>query len=172
MKIETWPLDKIRPYEGNPRVNSDEATEALAGSLTQFGWRQPIVVDDNGEILAGEGRWLAASWVHGEGLSIPDWPDTSKAPVFVAHDATEADKRAYRLLDNKLADLRPWDDDRLRIELDGLDGLDFDLSAFEIATDAFDPIIFQPAGIDDQGRLDRIKPVTCPNCGHEFENRS
>jgi DNA modification methylase len=115
MKIELRPLQDIRPYERNPRVN-DQAVEAVARSIQEFGFRQPIVVDGRGLIIAGHTRYKAAIKL---GLET--------VPVDVATDLTEAQIKAYRLADNKLGELATWDLDLLSEELAELEAADFDL---------------------------------------------
>jgi DNA modification methylase len=116
MKIEIRPLADIKPYENNPRLNED-AVDAVAASLREFGFRQPIVVDTDGVIVCGHTRWKAAQKL---GLA--------KVPVHVAKDLTPAQIKAYRIADNKSAELAEWNYDLLPIELDQLRGMDFDLS--------------------------------------------
>ncbi|KAA0215785.1 MAG: chromosome partitioning protein ParB [Leptolyngbya sp. PLA3] len=116
MKIEIRPLADITPYEKNPRIN-DGAVDAVAASLREFGFRQPIVVDEAGVIVCGHTRWKAAQKL---GLA--------KVPVHVAKDLTPAQIKAYRIADNRSAELAEWDYDLLPIELGELQGMDFDLS--------------------------------------------
>jgi len=115
MKIEQRNIDDIRPYPGNPRVN-DAAVEAVAASLKEFGWRQPVVIDRDGVIIVGHTRWKAARRL---GLK--------KVPVHVATDLTEAQIKAYRLADNQTASIADWDYELLPIELKDLQGMDYDL---------------------------------------------
>ncbi len=105
MKIEQWPLARIKPYENNPRLN-DDAVDAVAASLREFGFRQPIVVDSEGVIICGHTRWKAAKKL---GLE--------KVPVHVAKDLTPEQIEAYRIADNQTASLAEWDYDLLPIEL-------------------------------------------------------
>jgi len=114
--VELRKIDDIRPYERNPRVN-DQAVDAVAASLKEFGFRQPIVVDTNGVILAGHTRWKAARKL---GLA--------KVPVHVATDLTPEQIKAYRIADNQTATLAEWDFDLLPIELKDLQGVDYDLN--------------------------------------------
>src|SRR5687768_66497 len=108
MKIELWPLDRVRPYPGNPRVN-DGAVDAVAASLKEFGWRQPIVVDEQGVVVVGHTRLLAARKL---GLT--------EVPVHVAEGLSEAQVKAYRLADNATNEIAEWDYKLLPIELAGL----------------------------------------------------
>ena len=91
--VELRKIDDIRPYERNPRIN-DQAVDAVAASLAEFGFRQPIVVDADGVIIAGHTRWKAAKKL---GLA--------KVPVHVATDLTPEQVRAFRIADNKLHEL-------------------------------------------------------------------
>jgi DNA modification methylase len=116
MKVDLRPTDSIRPYDRNPRVNA-HAVDAVARSLREFSFRQPIVVDAEGVIVVGHTRWLAAKQL---GLE--------KVPVHVAHDLDPVKARAYRIADNATAAIAEWDADLLPIELEELEGLDFDLS--------------------------------------------
>ncbi len=108
MKIELWNLADVKPYPNNPRAN-DQAVEAVANSLREFGFRQPIVVDTDGVIVCGHTRWKAAKKL---GLA--------KVPVHVAKDLTAEQIRAYRIADNKTAELAEWNFDLLSIELSEL----------------------------------------------------
>ncbi len=113
--IEIRDIDSIRPYDRNPRLN-DQAVDAVAASLEQFGFRQPIVVDTDNVIVAGHTRWKAAKKL---GLT--------KVPVHVAKDLTAEQIRAYRIADNKTGELADWDLDILPIELSELKGAGVEL---------------------------------------------
>jgi DNA modification methylase len=114
MSVELRPLDAVRPYANNPRQN-DDAVDAVAESIRRFGFRQPIVIDADGVIVAGHTRFRAAQRL---GLAT--------VPVHVATDLTPDEVRAYRLADNKTAELASWDDAMLSIELDALRGAGID----------------------------------------------
>ena len=116
MKVELRDIQAIRPYEKNPRLN-DQAVEAVAKSLREFGFRQPIVVDADGVIVCGHTRWKAAQKL---GLK--------QVPVHVAKDLTPAQVRGLRIADNQTASLAEWNYDLLPVELKDLQGLNFDLS--------------------------------------------
>jgi len=115
MKVELWKIEDVKPYEKNPRIN-DDAVDAVAGSLREFGFRQPIVVDGNGVIIVGHTRWKAAKKL---GLE--------KVPVHVATDLSPEQIKAYRIADNKTNELAEWDFDLLPIELGELQACNYDL---------------------------------------------
>jgi DNA modification methylase len=115
MKIELRLLAEIKPYDKNPRLN-DEAVDAVATSIKEFGFRQPIVVDADGVIICGHTRWKAAQKL---GLE--------KVPVHVATDLTPEQIKAYRIADNQTASLAEWNYDLLPIELADLQASDYDL---------------------------------------------
>ncbi|HKQ48612.1 MAG TPA: DNA modification methylase [Phycisphaerae bacterium] len=122
MKIEQRPLDRIKPYENNPRLN-DSAVDAVAASIKQFGFRQPIVVDDDGLIVCGHTRYRAAQKL---GLV--------KVPVHIAKDLTPEQIRAYRIADNKTAELAEWNLELLAAEIGELKnaGIDWSLLGFNV----------------------------------------
>jgi DNA modification methylase len=113
--VELRTIEAIQPYPGNPRVN-DDAVDAVAASLREFGFRQPIVVDAEGIIIAGHTRWKAAKKL---GLA--------KVPVHVATDLTPEQVKAYRIADNKTGELAEWNFDLLPIELKDLQQAEYDL---------------------------------------------
>jgi len=123
MLVELRPITDIRPYENNPRLN-DDAVDAVAASLQEFGFRQPIVVDTEGVIIVGHTRYKAALKL---GLE--------KVPVHVARGLTPAQVKAYRIADNRTADLAVWDYELLPIELSELKGMEFDLSLLGFSED-------------------------------------
>ncbi len=114
MNITLRPPGQLKPYENNPR-NNDGAVDAVANSIREFGFRQPIVVDKDDVIVVGHTRWKAAMKL---GLA--------EVPVHVAGDLTPEQARAYRLADNRTAELAEWDKDALRIEIGELQALDID----------------------------------------------
>jgi hypothetical protein len=115
MRIELRKLSEIKPYASNPRHN-DDAVEAVAASIREFGFRQPIVVDAESIIVVGHTRYKAALKL---GLE--------KVPVHVATDLTPEQIKAYRIADNKTAELSDWNYDLLPIELAELKGMNYDL---------------------------------------------
>lgn len=116
MQVHEMEIDKVVPYDQNPRDNSS-AVEKVADSIREFGWQQPIVIDEDKVILAGHTRHLAALSM---GLDV--------VPVLVANGLTEAQKKAYRIVDNKTSELAQWDKELLKSEFLSLQELDFDLN--------------------------------------------
>ena len=123
MDVVELPLERLIPYARNPRKN-ESAVATVAASLKEFGWRQPIVVDEEMVILAGHTRLEAARQL---GLST--------APVHVARGLTPAQARAYRLMDNRASENAEWDEALLGLELGDLqgDGFDLGLTGFDDA---------------------------------------
>lgn len=109
MRIETWPIDRPKPYPNNPRIN-DDAVKGVADSIQAFGWQQPIVVDSDGVVIVGHTRLKAAKLL---GLK--------EVPVTVASDLTPDEVAAYRLADNRTAEKAAWDMDALKLELKGIE---------------------------------------------------
>lgn len=116
MKIEMKSVTEIKPYPSNPR-NNDGAVEAVARSIKEFGFRQPVVVDEDGTIVVGHTRWKAAQHL---GLTT--------VPVHVAMDLTPEQAKAYRIADNQTSNISDWDLDLLPLELTALKDLNVDLS--------------------------------------------
>lgn len=147
MKIIEKKLEDIRPYDNNPRIN-DEAVPFVAESLKKFGWQQPIVIDRNGVIVCGHTRYKAA-------LTL----GMKTAPCKYADELTEEEITAYRLADNKTAELAEWDADKMEEELAKCS--EFDMSAF-----GFDLANFDEAEqvIDDDydKNIEDIEPQTKP----------
>ncbi len=116
-ELRTWPADAVErrfvsalvPYARNARTHSDAQVAQIAASIREWGWTVPVLVDETGMIIAGHGRVLAA-----QRLGI------DSVPVMVAAGWSEAQKRAYVLADNKLAQNAGWDDDLLGPELGDL----------------------------------------------------
>lgn len=115
MKVTLRPITEIKPYERNPRLN-DDAVDAVVASIKEFGFRQPIVVDSNDVIICGHTRFKAATKL---GLE--------KVPVHVAKDLTPDQIKAYRIADNKTAELAEWNFELLPIEIGELQSCNYDL---------------------------------------------
>ena len=115
MKVEQWQLSQLRPYEQNPR-NNDDAVDTVAASIREFGFRQPIVVDENGVIIVGHTRFKAAQKLR-----------LTEVPVHMASGLSAEQIRAYRIADNKSSELAEWDFDLLPVELAALKDANYDI---------------------------------------------
>ncbi len=155
--IEHWPLYRLLPYAANARTHSNHQVAQIAGSIAAFGFNAPCLVDERGMLIAGHGRLLAARQL-----------ELETAPVIRLEHLTEAQARAFRIADNRIAENAGWDEDLLRVELEQLREAEFDLDLTgftleEIAArlTAFDD---GPAGnIDDDEAPETPEiPVTKP----------
>lgn len=157
MEIIMRKAKELKPYAANSKKHDDKQIANVANSIRRFGWQQPIVIDEHDVVVIGHCRLLAAVRL---GLD--------EVPVTVASGLTDEEIRELRIADNKTNE-SPWDEDMLRVDLDGLDfdGFDFDIS---IPDDAIQPIDL--GGIPDgDGRQDDAKLMHCPKCGFIFEVR-
>lgn len=120
LKIEDWAISKVTPYHNNPR-NNQSAVSAVMASLKEFGWRQPIVVDQKGVVIVGHTRLLAAKAL-----------GMKTVPVNVAVNLSADQVKAYRLADNRVGEIAEWDMDKLMAELEDLSdsGIDFTAMGF------------------------------------------
>jgi DNA modification methylase len=123
-RIEHRKLAELTPYPNNPRRHSDAQIAAIAGSIAQFGFNSPILIDSKGHIIAGHGRYFAALKL---GLET--------GPVIVLDHLSEIEKRAYLLADNKLAELSGWDEEILASELAELRDAEMDLDGLGFSND-------------------------------------
>jgi ParB-like chromosome segregation protein Spo0J len=116
---------KLTPHERNSRVHGKAQIEDLKNSIREYGFTKPIVIDEDGVILAGHGAWLAA-------MEMRDAGEIDRVPTHRVKNLTEAQKRAYLIADNRLGELSKWDKDLLISELSDLDALDLDFSPREL----------------------------------------
>jgi DNA modification methylase len=120
----SWPVSQaevravasLLPYARNAKTHSPEQVEQIAASIREFGWTQPVLVAEDGTIIAGHGRVLAAQHLGIENV-----------PVLVARGWSDDQRRAYTIADNKLTENGGWDEDLLRIELGDLNAAGFDV---------------------------------------------
>jgi ParB-like chromosome segregation protein Spo0J len=101
-KVERWPLSRLRPHPRNPRTHADGQVEMIAASIRERGWTRPVLIDEDGLILAGHGAVLAA-----RKLAL------AEAPVVIARGWSEAQKLAAMIGDNRIAEGSKWDDELL-----------------------------------------------------------
>ena len=145
MDVVLWPLKEIIPYARNARKIPPEAVSKVTASIQEFGWRQPIVVDNDGVIICGHTRLLAAQKL---GLT--------HAPVHVADNLTPTQVRAYRLLDNRSHEETIWDKDLLGLELLDLKGLGIALESTGFDMNEIDDLL---SGIDIHAGLTDVDAV-------------
>jgi len=137
--VEWWPIERPVPYARNPRLAPEAAIAKVAASLAEYGWRQPIVVDEAGVIVVGHTRLLAAQRL---GLE--------KVPVHVASDLSPAQVKAYRLADNRSAQETSWDYELLPLEIGELAALDYDIDVLGFDPDEVAAIMATPtSGLTD-----------------------
>ena len=135
MQIEHLALDALIPYARNSRTHSDEQVAQIAGSIREFGFTNPVLIDGEGGIIAGHGRVMAA-----RKLGLDNVPC-----IRLAH-LTETQKRAYIIADNKLALNAGWDDEMLALEFEELRGEDFDLSLTGFDAEELDALMGEAEG--------------------------
>jgi hypothetical protein len=134
MKIEQIPTADLIPYARNTRTHSPEQVAQIAGSIREFGFTNPILIDGENGIIAGHGRVMAASKL---GLA--------KVPCIRLAHLTDTQKRAYIIADNKLALNAGWDEEMLALELGELGDLNFDLSLIGFDESELGDILAEPS---------------------------
>ena len=157
MQIIYKNVNDIKPYPNNPR-NNDNAVDAVAASIEEFGFKQPIIIDANNEIIAGHTRLKAAKKLGYEDV-----------PCILADDLTPEQVKAYRLVDNKVAEFASWNFEVLDSELVDIEDIDMETFGFidtginEADIDAY----FEDS--TNAGSEKELKKITCPLCGGTFE---
>lgn len=152
MNIVELRVADLKEYENNPRLN-DNAVEAVAESIMQFGFKVPIIIDEDNVIVAGHTRLKAARMLEME-----------RVPCIVADDLTDEQIKAFRLADNKVSEFAEWDFSALEKELEEIE-MDMSTFGFEIDVD------FEVGGETEQGDLTQkeIQTMCCPHCGEVIE---
>ncbi len=172
-KNQAWPADAIErrsvesliPYARNARTHSDAQVAQIAASITEWGWTTPVLVDEGDQIIAGHGRIMAA-----RKLGIEE------VPVMVARGWSEAQRRAYVLADNKLALNSDWDEELLKVELQEVEDLGFNLESIGFGVGELSALFDEPTGKDGSETSSKeLDPDAyaldhkCPKCGFEFD---
>ena len=139
-RLERWPIERLIPYANNARLHSEADLDKLAAAIRKWGWTTPVLVDEEGNLLAGHGRIAAAPRA-----------GVTSIPVIVARGWSEEEKRAYRLADNQLAARASWDFEQLRNELQELGFTGFDVGLIGFEPDQLDTIL---AGLGSSGLTD------------------
>jgi len=154
MEIKNINIGDLKPYKNNPRKNAG-AVDYVANSIKEFGFKVPIIIDKNNEVVAGHTRLLAAKKL---GLET--------APCIIADDLTPEQIKAFRLADNKTHELSYWDFDLLNIELSDITNYDMGDFGFDI-----EKLSFDTSNVSDElgdCMLDGEYKYECPKCGHKF----
>ena len=147
-RIEMWPLDRLKPYQRNARTHSDAQVAQIAASIVEFGFTAPLLVSEDGGILAGHGRLAAARKL-----------DLDAVPVVVLDHLTPTQRRAYILADNQLALQAGWDQELLAIELADLSAAGFDLALTGFSDEELADLL---GDIEEAVRADEDLPIGEP----------
>ena len=153
LEIQYWPLERFQPYENNPRIN-DHAVKQAAAAIEAFGFRVPVIAKSDGEVTDGHLRLKAA-----EVLGMKE------VPTVLSDDMTEAQIKGFRISVNKIADLATWDTDLLKLELESLHDIDFDLDVIGFDAGELDELFaVKTDGLTDEDAVPEAPetPVTVP----------
>jgi len=154
-KVEKRNIDTLIPYARNSRTHSDAQVAQIAASMKEWGWTNPVLVDEDGQIIAGHGRVMAARKLN-----------ITEVPVMVAKGWTDAQKKAYVIADNKLALNSDWDTSLLNTEFEELKELGFDLLLTGFNLDEIDALqpIEETEGLTDEDAVPEVpeEPKTKP----------
>lgn len=165
MKITSMKMARLIPYARNSRTHSPEQVAQIMASIREFGWTNPVLIDEHGGVIAGHGRIMAAREL-----------GMDEVPSIVLTGLTDAQKRAYIIADNKLALNAGWDDAMLRLELEALRSLDFELELTGFSMEDIDMFIADPEamsrGAKEINADDFELKHTCPRCGFEYNEKA
>lgn len=160
--IEYVATDKLTPYARNSRTHSPQQVKQIAASIKEFGFTNPVLIDADNGIIAGHGRVMAA-----EHLKL------SEVPCIRLGYLTETQKRAYVIADNKLALNAAWDDEMLKLELDELHALDFNMELIGFDAAELESAMEINADVESSAKEidvdDFAMQCKCPRCGMEFD---
>ena len=137
-------IKDLIPYANNSRTHSDEQINQIASSIKEFGFTNPVLIDEHGGIVAGHGRVMAANKL-----------GIDKVPCIELNGLTDAQKKAYVIADNKLAELSEWDLESLKIEIDDLASLDFDLGVLAFSEKEMSKLFDEMGGVTISDGLDK-----------------
>lgn len=158
LEIKYMDISELKPYENNPRKN-EEAVPYVINSIKKFGFRNPIIIDKDGVIVAGHTRYKAANEL---GLK--------EVPVILADDLTPEQVKAFRLVDNKVSEQASWNYDLLNLELEDIDLNMEDFGFLETNNDDIINNVIENTEIDLSKYDDDKFEHTCPKCGFKFED--
>jgi ParB-like chromosome segregation protein Spo0J len=165
MKIETIKTAELIPYARNSRTHSESQVAQIAGSIREFGFTNPVLIDADNGIIAGHGRVLAAQKL-----------GQDKVPCIRLGHLTDTQRKAYIIADNKLALNAGWDDEMLGLELSDLREADLDLNLTGFDAAAIEAMLNPPERDDNPDSSTEEIDVDgfdmeckCPKCGFEFD---
>ena len=164
MKIVFRAIADLTAYENNSRTHSDAQVAQIAASISEFGFTNPVLIDERGGLIAGHGRVMAAKVA---GLK--------EVPCIVLMGLSDAQRRAYVIADNKLALNAEWDEELLRLELGALDAEGFDLDSIGFDSGEIAELFREKEKKGEQSSAKEIDPdsyrmgATCPRCAFEFD---
>ena len=168
MKIEQLAVENLIPYARNARLHSPTQVSKIAGSIREFGFCNPVLIDANDGIIAGHGRVMAAQKL-----------DLKEVPCIRLGHLTDTQRRAYILADNRIALDGEWDMELLNLEIQDLKELDFDLDLTGFNPDELAGIALdsEPQESAPDSSSKEIDPddyqmgCRCPRCGFEFDDK-
>lgn len=144
LEIKYKSIDDLLPYARNSRTHSDAQVSQIAASIREFGFTNPVLIDEHGSIIAGHGRVMAARKLK-----------LTEVPTITLSHLSETQRRAYVIADNKLALNAGWDEELLRIEIEALKGSDFDISLLGFDDDELNNLFPEeiPPGLTDEDEV-------------------
>lgn len=160
-KVIYMPVADLQGYKGNARQHGEEQIAALMKSIKSFGFTAPVMIDDEGIIIAGHGRVEAAKRLH-----------YTTVPCIRLSNLSKAQQKAYVIADNQLASMATWDWDMLSSEIDNLKDEDFDIGLLGFTKEQIDEMIGSPDDPveipDENVKKPDSDTAICPKCHHEF----
>ena len=161
------PIGELIPYARNSRTHSDTQVAQIAASIKEFGFTNPVLIDEDGGIIAGHGRVLAARKLR-----------MDEVPTIALEGLTKTQRKAYVIADNKLALNAGWDDELLKLELSDLHEQEFDMGLIGFDAEELSRLLgFDDAENYQESSAKEIDPdeykmgCTCPRCGFEFDDK-
>lgn len=164
MEIINKNIYDLIPYINNSRTHNENQVNQIASSIKEFGFTNPVLIDEKNGVIAGHGRIMAAQKLEMEEI-----------PCIVLEGLTEAQKKAYVIADNKMALNSGWDETLLKLELENLKELDFDLGLTGFEDFEIDHLLNdEEINLDDffedsEPKEKEKKTMICPHCGEEIE---
>lgn len=161
MQIIDLALSDLAPYVNNSRTHSSEQIKQISESIQEFGFTNPILIDESKQIIAGHGRLMAAKDL---GLD--------SVPCIILENLSDEQKRAYVIADNQLALNAGWDFDMMKDEIEALQDMEFDIDLLGFDDDFLSSMLDEGVNVDEAGFKDvgeQELKNTCPRCQYEFD---